>query len=198
MKYSEKVRMMEALNKRIIEGASIEQAASLIEEFQISQYEFERVLDLTISDVYSTYRSEIKTNIFENKPLNELDELSKLHNDFAIGLHKKAMPDLVQEEQQKVDEMLKDKYPEEEILENIRLDIYPEESVIKQIEKWHTDREEKASKTNWSLIMGAVFLGIFSLSMLSSSLGRPMYGVGIIGVILLWRGINDFNKLKKE
>ena len=155
-------------------------------------------MDLTISDVYSTYRSEIKTNIFENKPLNELDELSKLHNDFAIGLHNKAIPDLDQVEQQKVDEMLKDKYPEEEILENIRLDIYPEESVIKQIKKWHTDREEKARKTNWSLIMGAVFIGIFLWSLLPNSLTRPMFGVGLIGVILLWRGINDFNKLKKD
>jgi predicted transcriptional regulator len=198
MKYSEKVRMMEALNKRIIEGASIEQAASLIEEFQISQYEFERVLDLTISEVYSTYRSEIKTNIFENKPLNELDELSKLHNDFVIELHKKAIPDLVQVEQQKVDEMLKDKYPEEEILENIRLDIYPEESVIKQIKKWHTDRVKKTRNTNLLLISGPVFIGIFLWSLLPNSLTRPMFFQGLIGVILLWRGINDFNKLKKE
>ncbi|MBP6184228.1 MAG: hypothetical protein KA479_04755 [Saprospiraceae bacterium] len=200
MKYSEKINSLEVLYKRIIEGASFEQVAGdtrLIDEFKISKYELEKLVDQTIRDIYNNYMAEIKSCILDNKSLKTLNELSALHDDFIPALHTKGINDLNHEARKEVEKLLDENYSEEEILEKIRLDIYPKDKVMDQVLKWNADKDAKQNKNNWHLYGGALLLSISLLTMLSSSGQRPLYIIGIAGLVLLWKGLNNSHKLKK-
>ncbi len=189
MKYQDKVKFIEIATNEFIEGASIQQVSDLLlEKYELNKYDLDNIFSSSRANIFDKYESLISSKILGEESLESSEELVKIDKSILLKLKDKAIYSLAQNELKKVNELLKQGFAQEEILEEIRLDIYPDERVIGQIERHNLIKEKKAKKNKWFLIAGCILLTIAGFTMFDGSSKRPLYGIGVAGLILLYRG----------
>ncbi len=189
MNYSDKIRYSETIMRYLLQGYSLERISPLATEWDIVPFQLEKVLNLALRELYNTHQSGILSYLYDDEKFPPESDWLKFDESVQDALLELGKKDLFQHEIDKVQELLREQYTQEEILEEVRLHIYPEEKVLRQVQKYQAEEEKKQKQKRLWFYSGLLQAGLFLITSLQ-------YGFGVMQILMLTTAIISFYRSK--
>ncbi len=190
MKFKEELKYIDLTFKHFLEKVSIDEIKFKLKKDGLYDLDIDNVLRAAKSKLLDKYEDEIIPMVLDFNFQNIANQLPELHASTIDYLIESARDRLKQKERIKVKQLLYNNLDLKDILNSVRLDIYPQKEVEDQVSRYEEKYQEAGEKRNWNVYGGLFMLSIFAFTLLDDSWGRPLYLLGISGVVLIYRGIN--------
>jgi len=194
MKYQEKIKHAEKAASELMVGIPLDQIRKQLQGIGLYNSDIDNVVASARNIIGEKYKPQIREKLLARENLSNAEEFKDIDAPTLQRLAKQEANAIANEEKRKVAKLLKEGKEPLEILQSIRTDFYPEEKVAHQIAALTEVRKQNSFGGRFLNIGGGLILmliggGMSYASMQSSSGGRLFYGLVIVGLVMLVKGL---------
>ena len=194
MTYKEKVAHAESVVKELLSKKSKEQIEIELKAKGLFDRDVGNIMASVKNILGDKFRPRIRALLLEKKSVVNAPEFDMLGADILNTLAEREFKAIQNEEKKKVTMMLKEGKTVNEIAPHIQLHFYPLENIEHQYDTYTKVKHENSGTGSMINIVGGLLLmalggSISLISMKSGSGGRLFYGLIVVGLVMLVKGM---------
>ncbi|MBX2875219.1 MAG: hypothetical protein KTR30_24085 [Saprospiraceae bacterium] len=193
MKYAEKIKHAEKVAEALLDEQSIDQVRTSLKEEGLYDREVDNVIASARNIIGEKLKPIIRSKILAGEFSRTAPEFDKLDTETLGKFVQQELKGIAVTQKRKVNELLKNGIAPEYIYKEIRQEFYPRELIDDQIAAFKETKKQNSAGGRMLNIVGGIALVVIGLgvtiaSMQGNSGGVLMYGMIIVGLVMLTKG----------